>query len=168
MSNFRSNDKDGEGVFWSDSTPQADRDAYPRKDELNFVRMLNGVLPREIRITACVVNFFLWNSTKNWKFPIFGKKAVLISFKQIWYFEHSNRIRFPVSLTWNLIKINFSAGPRFPSTFPLVTLVRVEPTSTPSPGRFGPWTLRQCKGPATYSLAPTTFAILPWWEFNWV
>ncbi|PAV90617.1 hypothetical protein WR25_12189 [Diploscapter pachys] len=48
----RSNDKDGEGVFWSDSTPQAVRDAYPRKDELNFVRMLNGVLPREIRITA--------------------------------------------------------------------------------------------------------------------
>ena len=54
MFNFRSNDKDGEGVFWTDSTPQAVRDAYPRKDELNFVRMLNGVLPREIRITACV------------------------------------------------------------------------------------------------------------------
>ncbi|WKX93281.1 hypothetical protein Q1695_010932 [Nippostrongylus brasiliensis] len=48
----RSADVSGKFVFWPESTDQAVIDNYPKKDELCYLKMLNGVLPKNISITA--------------------------------------------------------------------------------------------------------------------
>ncbi|EPB75983.1 tRNA pseudouridine synthase A [Ancylostoma ceylanicum] len=46
----RSADPSGKFVFWPESTDQSVIDNYPKKDELSYLKMLNGVLPKNISL----------------------------------------------------------------------------------------------------------------------
>ncbi|ETN69735.1 tRNA pseudouridine synthase A [Necator americanus] len=48
----RSADKSGKFVFWPESTDQSVIDNYPKKEELSYLKMLNGVLPKNISVIA--------------------------------------------------------------------------------------------------------------------
>ncbi|CAJ0608617.1 unnamed protein product [Cylicocyclus nassatus] len=48
----RSADPSGKFVFWPESTDQTVIDSYPKKEELSYLKMLNGVLPKNISIIA--------------------------------------------------------------------------------------------------------------------
>ncbi|PIO74360.1 hypothetical protein TELCIR_03630 [Teladorsagia circumcincta] len=48
----RSADVSGKFVFWSESTERSVIENYPKKEELSYLRMLNGVLPRNISVIA--------------------------------------------------------------------------------------------------------------------
>ncbi|KAL6733359.1 hypothetical protein Aduo_004010 [Ancylostoma duodenale] len=48
----RSADPLGKFVFWPESTDQSVIDNYPKKDELSYLKMLNGVLPKNISVIA--------------------------------------------------------------------------------------------------------------------
>lgn len=42
----------GKFVFWPESTEQSVIESYPKKEELSYLKMLNGVLPRNISVIA--------------------------------------------------------------------------------------------------------------------
>ncbi|KIH55207.1 hypothetical protein ANCDUO_14640 [Ancylostoma duodenale] len=48
----RSADPSGKFVFWPESTDQSVIDNYPKKEELSYLKMLNGVLPKNISVIA--------------------------------------------------------------------------------------------------------------------
>ncbi|XGW10965.1 hypothetical protein V3C99_012453 [Haemonchus contortus] len=48
----RSHDIDGAFVFWPESTEKSVIENYPKKEELSYLKMLNGVLPRNISVIA--------------------------------------------------------------------------------------------------------------------
>ncbi|VDM72990.1 unnamed protein product, partial [Strongylus vulgaris] len=48
----RSADTSGKFVFWPESTDQTLIDNYPKKEELSYLKMLNGVLPKNMSVFA--------------------------------------------------------------------------------------------------------------------
>lgn len=48
----RSADVSGKFIFWSVSADKSVVDSYPKKDELSYLKMLNGVLPKNIRVIS--------------------------------------------------------------------------------------------------------------------
>ncbi|KHJ83977.1 hypothetical protein OESDEN_16315 [Oesophagostomum dentatum] len=48
----RSADPSGKFAFWPESTDQSTIDSYPKKEELSYLKMLNGVLPKNISVIA--------------------------------------------------------------------------------------------------------------------
>lgn len=50
--NIRSCETDDPSVYWPEDSDEAVKADYISKPELNYVKMLNGVLPNNIQVTA--------------------------------------------------------------------------------------------------------------------
>ncbi|VDO14056.1 unnamed protein product, partial [Haemonchus placei] len=57
----RSSDIDGAFVFWPESTDKSVIESYPKKEELSYLKMLNGVLPRNISVIAISIFVFFFS-----------------------------------------------------------------------------------------------------------